>query len=221
MTGVHGLLGRAAIASGATVALLVFGALRGNVTMVAVAAALFVLIAVVAGAWLNRAFWQLDAAHVTDSALPIAARRNARLQALTYGWGGASILAGYYLTPLFWHHAWQYGGAMVLIAGGLYLYSVALGNPANPLRGRRWLATAERLALLQGIAAITGAVYVVVSGKLLLGKADWVGNIVFVSGGLAIAVLSMLAAITQRRLARRGGMSARVSAPSGNRSTGA
>lgn len=221
MTGVHGLLGRAAIASGATVALLVFGALRGNVTMVAVAAALFVLIAVMAGAWLNRAFWQLDAAHVTDSALPIAARRNARLQALTYGWGGASILAGYYLTPLFWHHAWQYGGAMVLIAGGLYLYSVALGNPANPLRGRRWLATAERLALLQGIAAITGAVYVVVSGKLLLGKADWVGNIVFVSGGLAIAVLSMLAAITQRRLAQRGTMSARVSAPSGNRSTGA
>lgn len=221
MTGVHGLLGRAAIASGATVALLVFGALLGNVTMVAVAAALFVLIAVLAGAWLNRAFWQLDAAHVTDSALPIAARRNARLQALTYGWGGASILAGYYLTPLFWHHAWQYGGAMVLIAGGLYLYSVALGNPANPLRGRRWLATAERLALLQGIAAITGAVYVVVSGKLLLGKADWVGNIVFVSGGLAIAVLSMLAAITQRRLAQRGVMPSRVSAPSGNRSTGA
>lgn len=221
MTGVRGLLGRTAIASGAIVALVVFGALREEVTVVAAAAALFTLITVAAGFWLNRAFWRLDAAHVTDSALPIAARRNARLQSLVYGWGGASILAGYYLTPLFWHHAWQYGGAMVLIAVGLYLYSVALGNPANPLRARRWLATAERLALLQGIAAFTGAVYVVVSGKLLLGKADWVGNIVFVSGGLTIAVLSLLAAITQRRLVRHGAVSARVSGPFGSRSNGA
>ena len=132
-----------------------------------------------------------------------AALLNARLMAVVYAWGGLSMLAAYYLTPLSWYHAWQYGGAMVLVAAALHFYAQALVAPQAPARAPRAQLAVERLTVVQGIAATAGALAVIVSGKLTTGKPDWVANILFISGGLTIGTLSALAVMTRRRVARR------------------
>ena len=110
------------------------------------------------------------------------------------------MLASYYLTQLHWQHAWQYGAAMLLIAFSLYAYSTALGDPASPVRAPRWLIATQRLTQVQGLAALAGILFILVSGKLTAGKSDWAANVVFVAGGITIAALSLLAVLTQRRL---------------------
>jgi hypothetical protein len=56
--------------------------------------------------------------------------------------------------------------------------------------------------MAQGFAAAVGVLILIVSGKLTAGKGDWIANLVFVAGGVAIAALSALSVRTQRRLMR-------------------
>lgn len=186
----------------ATAVAATLGASIGSGAVVAVAAAAFALLAVVAGWVLNDGFRRLPSERVSAETGPIASLLNARLLAVVYAWGGASMLGAYYLTSLFWHHAWQYGGAMLLIAAGLHLYASALANPTGPARSPRVLLAVERLTVVQGIAALAGALAVLVSGKLATGKPDWAANIIFIAGGLTIGVVSALAVTTRRKLAR-------------------
>ncbi|MCB1510576.1 MAG: hypothetical protein KDJ36_06700 [Hyphomicrobiaceae bacterium] len=181
----------------------VAGAALDNVWVVVVAAIAFAGLAASASWVLNQGFMQLQQSRVTAETGPIAALLNARLMAVVYAWGGLSMLAAYYLTPLSWYHAWQYGGAMVLVAAALHFYAQALVAPRAPARAPRAQLAVERLTVVQGITATAGALAVIVSGKLTTGKPDWVANILFISGGLTIGTLSALAVMTRRRVAGR------------------
>jgi hypothetical protein len=48
-------------------------------------------------------------------------------------------------------------------------------------------------------------IFLIGNGKLAPPKTDWVANHIFLAGGLAIAALSAIAAVTQGKLARGDG----------------
>jgi glucose-6-phosphate-specific signal transduction histidine kinase len=204
MTGVQHLFAWLIATGWLSIAGMIVGTRLENTPLVISAAAMFTIVAIVAGWRINMALRAVPAARVTPEAAPIAARRNARLFALTYAWGGLSMLAVYYFTGLHWQHAWQYGAAMLLIGASLYLYSAALASPASPAREERWLIAVQRLTQLQGIAALAGIAFLVGSGKLTAGKSDWAANVLFVAGGVTIAALSFVTSHTQRQLMRPG-----------------
>ena len=162
------------------------------------AAALFAALLLASGLNLNRA-WR-DAAG-DDPAF--AARENARLLALAYAWGGVAMFSAYTFSSLRWYHAYQYGAAMLLLALIAAAYSLVLGRkPAADGKGSTALTAGTVLVGLQAVAALAGVIFLVASGKIASGRSDWLANQVFLFGGLMIAGLSAMAAITQRRLLR-------------------
>jgi hypothetical protein len=58
------------------------------------------------------------------------------------------------------------------------------------------------LAMVQAAAAAIALGMLVSSGKLASLKADWPANHVFVAGGLALVVISVISAITHFKLRR-------------------
>jgi hypothetical protein len=165
----------------------------------AAAAAAFVIVVLVLGAAANRAAPGASPSGLVDAPV-LRARRNAMLMGAVYGFGAAVILAVYTSTGLRWYHFWQYGGAMALIAAGLFWYSGRLA--AGAMAGPGALRTATLLTAVQGAAALAGLVFLVGSGKLVGTRPDWLANQVFLSGGLAIVALSAMAVISQLRSAR-------------------
>jgi uncharacterized membrane protein YqjE len=133
------------------------------------------------------AAWRLNRSPFDDA--EAAARHNGTLQAYTWGVGAASMLGVYLLSGLKWQHGWQYGAGMALIA------LVALWFARQP----RWLNTVALVVALQGMAAAIGLAVLAGSGKLASVKADWAANIIFVAGGVALAVLSVMAVGAHRR----------------------
>lgn len=160
-------------------------------------------LAVVGVAWrINRPEqWPAKALADPDAAMHTA-RRNARLFALTYAWGGLALLLVYKLSGLKWQHGWQYGSGMGVIAGGLLLLVHKLGDAATPLRTPAGLQHLANLVLAQAIAAGAGLVFLVGSGKLWAGKKDWAANHVFLVGGLTIVVVSLISWRTHAKLLR-------------------
>jgi hypothetical protein len=183
----------------ASVAALVTGARFGRPEVSAIAAGFFALGIVVVGWLINRPLWRPD---TTRHASLAAARRNARLMAITYAWGAIAMLSVYTLTGLKWYHAWQYGLAMALLAVLLFLYAIAIGREGSRLRQRVFLLGALQLTVVQGAGALGGVLFLIGSGKLATSKTDWAANHIFLAGGLAIAALSAIAAIAQGKLAR-------------------
>ena len=112
------------------------------------------------------------------------------LQASAWGVGAASMLGVYLLSGLKWQHGWQYGTGMALIA------LAALAFARQP----RWLNAVAIAVALQGMAAAIGIAVLAGSGKLASVKGDWAANIIFVAGGVAIAVLSVMAVAAHRRM---------------------
>jgi len=124
---------------------------------------------------------------------------NAGLLAVAFAWGGLAILASYYLTDLFWHHAWQYGLGMCLASLMAFGLRWHLERPDCFLRQFYWL---QRLTWLSGLLAVgtaAGLVFLVASGKLARDNVDWIANHVFVAGGLAIMAISAISVWEQRR----------------------
>ncbi|MGI9523903.1 MAG: hypothetical protein ACR2PG_19900 [Hyphomicrobiaceae bacterium] len=117
----------------------------------------------------------------------------------TFAWGGGTILGAYYLTDLFWHHAWQYGGAMVLIALILACYAHLVSQTHSLFQSSAWLIGMAFLALAQGIGTIAAIIFLLSTGKIMRFGADWVANTVFLAGGFVIAVISILAFVAQRQ----------------------
>lgn len=132
-----------------------------------------------------------------------AARSNALLMALIYGWGGLAMLAVYLSTDLGWRHGWQYGSGMLLIAAGLYIHAQRLRDTNSALAKPQRLDRMAWVAFAQGVAASIALVWLALSGKLASPKGDWAANYIFVAGGLAIVISSLLAFLTHRRLASR------------------
>ncbi len=131
-----------------------------------------------------------------------ASRINARLMACIYGWGALTIFAIYGLTQLWWFHSWQYASAMGLIAVALLGFTHLLGDPDSQFRSPIALDAMAFLAMVQAAAAALGMGFLIGSGKLSSIKPDWPANHVFVGGGMAIIVASVVAAITHLRLKR-------------------
>ena len=121
------------------------------------------------------------------------ARLNAALLAIIFAWGGLVILGAYYLTDLFWHHAWQYGLGMCLIAGLLFAYRQRLLEAGGRFSSPGWLTCSARLALLQAVVAGVGLAFLVASGKLARHNPDWIANHVFMAGGMAVVAVSIMA----------------------------
>jgi hypothetical protein len=131
-----------------------------------------------------------------------ASRRNARLMAMVYGWGALALFAIYSLTELWWFHSWQYGAAMALIAAALLGFVHLLGDEKSLFRSQVSLDVSAMLAMAQAAAAAVALGMLIGSGKVGSIKADWPANHVFLAGGLALVVISVIAAITHFKLRR-------------------
>jgi hypothetical protein len=168
-------------------------------------AAAFVGGAVAAALRTNAPHWRGREATAGDRHPLIAARRNARLAALTYAWAALAMQALYVtpLTGLRWHHGWQYAIIFALLAFGAFLYARAL-NPETALASRSPLERiAAPLAIVQAVIAAGGLAYLAGSGKLLLHRADWAANIIFVAAALAVMLLSAISLRTHVTLVRQ------------------
>lgn len=174
----------------------VIGARIGSAWVSGTAALFLPAMSILVALKVNAPYWSERVDVSPSGMLADATRRNARLIAWTWGGGAASMLAVYLLSGLRWQHGWQYGGGMLLIACLVFLYSLSVGLPGSALRQPRLLAAAAMVTALQGIAAIGGIMILVISGKVMSPKADWAANIVFMTGGLAITVLSAIAVRT-------------------------
>lgn len=171
---------------------------------VSFAAAAIYGLAIAVTAWrINRT--ETWAPAVLDAAdTPVhTARRNARLIALTYAWGGLALLAVYKLSGLKWQHGWQYGCGMGVIAGSLLVLVHKLGDEASALRSPAGIRKLANVVLAQAIAASLGLVYLIGAGKLTAGKRDWAANHVFLVGGFVIVIVSLIAYRAHARLAAR------------------
>lgn len=192
-----------------TIAGMMLTARAGLTAATGLLAAAFVAGAVAASMRANAPYWRGEERGEEcaglDSHPLLAARRNTRLAAITYAWAGLAMQALYTtpLTGLRWHHGWQYAIAFALLAFGAFLLARALGPQAacaSQLHPKRMTAP---LAVAQAIVAALGLVYLAGSGKLLLHRADWGANIVFVSAALAIMILSAISLRTHVALMRR------------------
>lgn len=185
----------------ASVAGMTWAASHGAQLASLAAAVAFGLAVAAAALYINRpASWRRDS--LADAAVEVhASRRNARLMALVYAWGGFALLAVYQLSGLKWQHGWQYGAGMALIAAGLLLHVHRLGDSGYFARSRGALVWSARLAMAQAVAIAVGLGWLVAVGKLTAGKADWAANHVFLVGGAALFAVSVMAYRTHTALA--------------------
>jgi hypothetical protein len=188
----------------ASLAAVVSGVHAGQPWLSWVSVALFALSLVSVGIEINRDWWGARSNERT-SETPIddasyAALQNAQLMVLAYMWGALAMIAVYRLTGLRWQHGMQYGVGMALIATFYLMYAWLIAIPDSSLRTRRALQGATFLVLAHGAAALGGIMFLVLSGKILSTKADWAANQIFTAGGLAIATLSFIGALTSLRL---------------------
>lgn len=189
----------------ATIAGMMIAARGDSIHLVVLLATAFAAGAISASMRANRPYWRgPDLAPPGRNSL-LAAQRNARLAALTYAWAGLAMQALYTppLTGLRWHHGWQYALIFALLAFGAFLYARMLGPAAAAPSRSAFALMAAPLAVGQGLIAAGGLAYLAGSGKLLLHRADWAANIIFVSAALAIMVLSAISLRTHVMLTRR------------------
>lgn len=130
------------------------------------------------------------------------AARFARLMATLWAWSGFAMLGCYYLTPLSWQHAWQYGAAMLLIGGLVWVYAAKRERSDSRFASDDLAATARWMTRLQGIAVLAGLIFLMLGDKLHADKADWAANVVFIAGGLALYALSRAALQAEDRVLR-------------------
>lgn len=187
----------------ASVVLMIASAGRGMSTVTGAAAALFGASIVLVGLGINKPLWRLEPFRITEEAAPVAAQRNAKLMALAWAWGAAAMAGVYTLGGLRWYHAWQYGAGMALFAVFTWAFGLAIVRSEQLSVKRMLLLRGLQLTVVQGVAAAGGVVYLLISGKLLTSRPDWAANQIFLTGGIAIAALSAMAAYTQRKLLNR------------------
>lgn len=183
-----------AVALLASVAAVILGILGDTGLTAHVSAAAFAALVAGIAFLINRPHWRIEKGDAAEAVH--MTRRNTRLAALVYAWGAAILLATHALSGLDWYHYYQYGLGAALFAAVLLFYVKRLGEPAH--------AVPPPLALtaLHGLAAAGGLAFLVGSGKVMSHRADWAANLVFLWGGLAIVLISVIALRTQSRLTR-------------------
>lgn len=185
-----------------SVAAMVSGVWSGQPMLVSAASLLFALV-MVATCWqINRPLLALTPDRIADDALPIAVRRNARLLALTYLWGGFAMVALYRGTSLRWQHGMQYAVGMALIGLVIILWVRFSSRPGSWLSGPVCMRIALRGAILHAFAALGGLGFLIGSGKILSTRPDWAANQVFLAGGLTVLGLSLISIPAHLHLTR-------------------
>lgn len=149
---------------------------------------------------INTGWWQQGAGAGDPEAAQLVALRNMRLITVAYMWGALAMLSVYRLAGIRWQHGIQYGAGMAVITFLLMGYAHALSKRGTVLASPRALVLSARIAWLHACACLGGLTFLVGSGKLLSSKGDWAANQVFLAGGIAMMVLSAIAAYTQQRL---------------------
>ena len=186
----------------AIVVVMIVGAGRDQSMVTGLAAGAFAALAIAIGLGLNQPLWTLDAHRITPEAAPVAAQRNAKLMALVWAWGAAAMAGVYTLGGLRWQHDWQYGSGMALIALFTWGFGLSIARAERPQTRQMLLWRGLQLTVFQGVGAAGGVIYLLATGKLMSFRPDWAASQIFLAGGVAIALLSAMAVITQRRLAR-------------------
>lgn len=185
----------------ASVTGMVSGAHGGNPWLSWAAALIFAATLIATSLEINAAWWTPDPAPRDPDAPLLAAIRNTRLLIVAYMWGALALLAVYRISDLKWQHGLQYGAGMALITILLMAYEHVLARRSNMLSRPRALAIAAQVAWLHGCACLCGLSFLILSGKLASSKGDWAANQIFLSGGIAMMVLSAIAGYTQHKLA--------------------
>ncbi len=181
----------------------VLAAGRGSGWTLALAVALFGIQMLFVALRLNVPFWG-SSPPATDEPAPVhCAQHNAVLAALVYSWGAIAMLAIYSLTALSWRHWWQYGAAMLFVAGAIFVYALLLSAGHKSYRSPRALNFLMGLTAVQGIAVVIVILWLLLSGKIYTLRGDWAANEIFFGGAAMLAVLSSLAILTHRKLTRR------------------
>lgn len=187
-----------------SIAAMVSGAWSALPPLVSAGALSFGLV-MVATCWhINRPWFALAPGEVQQDDLALAVRRNARLLAYVYVWGGLALYALYKGTSLRWQHGHQYAIGMAVIGFIIIGWVHHSWRSGSPLAGPLGLKLALRAALLHAGAALGGLVFLIGSGKLMSGKGDWAANQVFLAGGLAVIGISIIAIRTHLHLERIG-----------------
>ena len=186
-----------------SVALSALGASTGSATLVALSCAGFAALSLLAGYMTNRPMWDLEPHRIRPEAVTVAARRNARLIAIAYAWGAATLLIAYPISGLRWQHAWQYGAGMAVIALAIFAYAISVTKPDSPMATSGRQLRMLHLTIVHGMLALGGLGWLILSGKLASAKSDWLANLVFLTGGVLAATLSAFAAVTQTKLKQR------------------
>ncbi len=158
-----------------------------------IAALAFALIVIVTATVFNLQHWFSASRSGVKRAIDLS-RGNAIFMAITFGWGAFAMLGVYGLSDLWWWHSWQYGLLMLALGVSLLIYANALGRPNIPIAKSVALDLGAALALLQGLGAAVGLGFLLGTDKLSSLKPDWPANHVFLAGGIAICVLSLVAA---------------------------
>jgi hypothetical protein len=184
-------------------------AARAELTSATSACAAIFALAVVAASWrTNVGHW--SATSPAGGIAPLeplhAARRNARLTGLTYGWAALGML-GLYTTPLTglrWQHGWQYASAFGLLSVFALAYTHFSGS-RNASTRRSLQRLAGPLAAAQATLAALGLAFLVMSGTLQSRRPDWAANVIFLYATLTIMIITAVALRTHVRLTRDAG----------------
>lgn len=189
-----------AVVALATIVAIYFAADKSAYTIALFAAAIFASAVSALALHINTPYWQDDEVRFQNDAAILASRSNARLMSLTYAWGAMVMISAYLLTGLYWYHAWQYASIMTLVGGALSGYAYLIASEDHVLRTPKALNVTAMLAVLQAAGALAGILFLVLSGKLYAHKSDWVANLVFFSGGVAIMMISTISVATHLRI---------------------
>jgi len=159
---------------------------------------------IAASALRNRPIWDAEmAANPIERYEPLrTASANARFMGFAYGWGSLSMATMYYLTDLYWYHAYQYSIYMAIPAVVSIIFARTLRSSKGSGHTQGNLKLSMYLTVFQALAMIGIVGYLLMSGKLEIIRKDWAADHVFLWGCLAILGLSILALAVQWRLSR-------------------
>ncbi len=168
----------------------------------AIAAAVFAFVIIVSALRTNAPAWRRPPS-ATGPTPREALFSTTQLIMLSYLWCAIAFYAIYLGTHTRWQHGWEYGTAILLIAGGYGYYLRRLGDPADNLSSppaiERMVRFTAYLALLIG----AGLIWLIGSGKLATLKGDWAANQLFLAGGFAVICLSAIIVKTNSVLTER------------------
>ena len=132
------------------------------------------------------------------------AQLNARYMALVWGWGALALIATY-TSVLIWKEWWQFFAASLAFAALCLIFSYLLGkDKENGDVNSTMLSLSRKLAIAQLAGMIVAMIGLLIDGKMIRyltpRYTDWPANNIFFFGALALALISLIALRSQKRL---------------------